>query len=116
MNKKGDISITILVLGVVALCFLTIFSFITFKNNFNDDFSGIGLIETMKAFEEEENFFANSDFSRIGPSGFESGEVMVKNEGEKIVGEVSRGEFNFKITPPFFESTNKTIVRVEYPK
>ena len=38
MNKKADISITLLVLGIVTICFLTIFSFIKTNNDRSDDF------------------------------------------------------------------------------
>jgi len=53
MNKKADISITLLVLGIVAIIFLTIFSFIKENNDRSDGFSGIGLIETMNSVQEE---------------------------------------------------------------
>ena len=57
-NKKADISITILVLGVVALCFLTLLSFANKSNK--ADFAGVGLIETMKSVAEESGFYSKT--------------------------------------------------------
>lgn len=56
MNKKADIPITILVIGVFALCVLTIFSFISNNNDSQKTFAGVGLIETMYSFEKEISF------------------------------------------------------------
>lgn len=56
LNKKGDIPVTILVIGVFAICVLAIFSFIQAADNFNSNFRGVGLIETVNAIEEEIRF------------------------------------------------------------
>ena len=47
MNRKGDIPITILVIGVIAVCILTIFSFMMSKSDIDETFVGAGLIETI---------------------------------------------------------------------
>jgi len=106
MNRKGDISITILVLGVVALCFLTIFSFITFGINFSESFAGVGLIETMEAFDEEKSFFERTDFLRIGGENFEQENLNVSVRDGKLIGEV--------YDEGLFFGEDRRLVRVEY--
>ena len=81
MNRKADISITIFVLGVVALCFLTIFSFILVNNDRSDDFFGIGLIETMNSIDEEIKL---NDFETDYNNQFESGNVKITIENGKV--------------------------------
>ena len=43
-NKRADITIVILVIGVVAVCFLAIFSFYSSDINLKKDFIGIEMI------------------------------------------------------------------------
>jgi|TARA_B100002003_G_scaffold153457_1_gene142242 polynucleotide 5'-kinase involved in rRNA processing len=56
-NKKADIPVTILVIGVFAICSMAIFSFIYSTNNIQKDFVGVGLIETINSIEEEIKFY-----------------------------------------------------------
>ena len=57
-NKKGDVAVTIFVVGVVAVCIFAIFSFISTGNIFKNDFaSGINLIEEAVVVEEQVNFY-----------------------------------------------------------
>jgi len=56
MNKKADITVTILVLGIFIVCTLAIFSFISENNKSNQHLASIGFLETMNAIEEEINF------------------------------------------------------------
>tara|TARA_B100000315_G_scaffold247857_1_gene277129 strand:- start:411 stop:728 length:318 start_codon:yes stop_codon:yes gene_type:complete len=86
MNKKADISITVLVLGVVAVCFLTIFSFINSSNSVDESFLGIGLIETMNSFVIENDFYERTDFEGEYGETFERGKVVVTIIEEKIEG------------------------------
>jgi len=48
-NKKGDVSITILVIGVIAVCALAIFSFINSSFNEAQSFTGVSLMEELNA-------------------------------------------------------------------
>ncbi len=76
-SKKGDIPVTILVVGVIAICFLAIFSFIYTLNQVRDSFYELELIEEFNieieknslnkhSFEKEESFFSPSfDFDWI---------------------------------------------------
>jgi hypothetical protein len=59
MNKRADISIIILVLGVVAVCSLAILSFYSSKISVENDFIGLGIIEKINSFAEEVKFHQN---------------------------------------------------------
>ena len=62
-NKRGDIPITILVMGVLTICIIAIFSFyfsdLSVKNNFNS----ISLIEKASVIKEKISFYRNLGFS-----------------------------------------------------
>ncbi len=103
-NRKADISITILVLGVVAISILTIFSFMGQKNNVSSDFSGIGLIETMNSVQEEIGFVNKQNKFKLDYGNvFERGNVKINIEN----GEVKEGTFT---------KNGKIVVRVVYQK
>jgi hypothetical protein len=101
-KKKADISITILVLGVVALCFLTIMSFAS-KNN-KADLAGVGLIETMKSFAEENAFYSETGFKSEDYKNGKllRGNVEISPQGNDLIGTYKKG--------------GKTLARVEYKK
>ena len=105
-NKKADISIIILVLGVVAISILTIFSFVGFDNEREGDFLGIGLIETMNSIEEEikfvnaENEFKSEDYKN---NVFERKGVKIRNiNSNEVIG--------------IYTKDGKTFVKVIYGK
>lgn len=52
-NKKGDIPTTLLVIGVIALCMLALFIFITSLNKTKGSFEDIGEIEKANMEVEE---------------------------------------------------------------
>lgn len=64
-NKRGDIPITILVIGVVGVCILTIFSFINFSGHTRETFVGPGLIETIYSIQEENNLKNIQSFQEV---------------------------------------------------
>lgn len=45
MNKRGDITVTILVIGIVAVCFFALLTFYISELDTSKNFNGIGLIE-----------------------------------------------------------------------
>jgi hypothetical protein len=57
MNKKGDIPITILVIGVVVVCAFALFSFTASTTRVRNTFVGIGLIEKMNSQIEKNTFY-----------------------------------------------------------
>jgi len=81
-NKKGDIPVTILVLGVVMVCVLAILSFIFFGPNLTKGFAYVGGVEEV-AFDMEQISF----YEKIGLSDLEIREkVEVHNEkGEEFL-------------------------------
>jgi len=62
-NKKGDIPVTILVIGVVAICILAILSFLSSSFNFSHSFAGISEIEEMNSKIDEYYFYKNAGLS-----------------------------------------------------
>jgi len=65
MNKKADIPITILVLGVFVICALAITSFMIFKVEGSRDSLGIELFQEINTDMEKFNFYQNSGFPSI---------------------------------------------------
>ena len=59
-NKRGDIPITILVIGILAICILAIFSFYSSCKSVKDDFSSISAIEKVLIVKEKISFYNES--------------------------------------------------------
>ena len=113
MNKKADISITILVIGIVAVCFLTILSFVKSDNDVDDNFLGIGLIETMNSMEAELNFYEETEFEGDYGNVFERGNVKITTDGKKVL----KGDYTIqKCAFLVFGCENKKMVWIEYTK
>ncbi len=56
MNNKGDIPLTVLVVGIFLVCCIAIFSFIFSTINARNTFVGIGTIEDINAQLEQKAF------------------------------------------------------------
>ncbi|MBI2044062.1 hypothetical protein HYT24_01735 [Candidatus Pacearchaeota archaeon] len=129
-NKKADIPITILVIGIVAICILTISSFWYAKNQQEKDFLGIGLIETMIAVSEETYFYDDTDFDGEYSTIFSSksfsdvdklGYIDIIIGDNQLEGTYSQRTQNVfmgcnKEEFKFFESCPKEVVKVTYLK
>ena len=85
-NKKADISITVLVLGIIAVCFLTILSFVRFDSSHEGKMLGVGLIETINSVASEKNFESGSDFKTDYQNLFVKNNVKVSIEGNVFTG------------------------------
>lgn len=59
MNKRGDIPITILVIGVLAVCGLAILSFFTSNNSVKRSFSVIDTVVESGLIKEKISFYKN---------------------------------------------------------
>jgi len=59
-NKRGDIPITILVIGILAICILAIFSFYSSSKSVEDDFNSISAIEKVLIAKEKISLYSNS--------------------------------------------------------
>ncbi|GAI63275.1 unnamed protein product [marine sediment metagenome] len=62
-NKKADIPVTILVIGVFAICALAIVSFLSSSFNFSHSFTGISEMEEMNSKIDEYYFYKNAGLS-----------------------------------------------------
>jgi len=66
INKRGDIPVTILVIGVILVCAVALFSFISTTINTRNSFTGIGLIGQMNSQIEASNLYASAGFPEAG--------------------------------------------------
>lgn len=126
MNRRADIPITILVLGVVAICGFVLLSFEVMKNKTEENFLGVDLIEEALSIEEEYYLYQN-----LGKS---DGEIQnlfdeynlkfVYREGGNIfdiskIGDTGKAEISpHKITVYYLEKKifrkDKPLFSVEY--
>ena len=60
MDKRGDIPITILVIGVLAICALALFSFYFSDRNVKDDFGSVEAIENILIKKEKISLYNES--------------------------------------------------------
>jgi len=65
MNRRGDLPITILVIGVFAVCTLALFSFVHYSNQVSKTFSGIEVVEEAN-FQIEANNLGVFPITRSG--------------------------------------------------
>lgn len=64
MNKKGDITVTIFVIGVVALCFFALISFYISNSGTSDNFKNLGAIQEVNNKIERGDNPDNTKFNR----------------------------------------------------
>ena len=125
MNKRADISIIILVLGVVAVCSLAIFSFYSSKISVENDFVGLGIIEKINSFAEEVKFYKNSEINenslevmKVFTQGISQDNVIFKGtkeiKDEKEVYSITGNYFVEDCNLWFIGCDNKRMVFVEY--
>jgi len=63
-NKRGDVPITILVIGVLAICAAAILSFSISNQYSKNDFSGLGIVEEAVAIKEKISFYQELGFGK----------------------------------------------------
>jgi hypothetical protein len=66
-NNRGDIPMTILVIGTILVCGIALFSFAISTINMKNSFLGIGLIEQLNS-QIEENLFYGREIGTSAPS------------------------------------------------
>lgn len=118
MNKRADISIVILVIGIIAVCFLAILSFVKLNRDISDNFLGIGLIETMNSVEEEFNLYDEKnefrgDYGNVFEREGFFGKVKININDENVNGVYIAKETGFL---NLFYTEEKTIINVTYKK
>lgn len=69
MNKRGDIPLTILVIGIMLICALAMFSFFSSTTKVRNSFVGIGVIEKMNSQIEKEYLYAKEPGLAVGNYG-----------------------------------------------
>ncbi len=74
-NKKADVPIMILVIGVIAICILAILSFFNSDSSFKSN-TGVEVIEEINADVEEFYFYVNAGFSEEEAAGKIGAEII----------------------------------------
>lgn len=85
MNKRGDLPVTILVIGVLVICTLALISFFHSSSKVGKLFQGIDLIEEANAKIEAGNlntFYIEEKSKKFSPGLDEGGNFWVK---EKLI-------------------------------
>jgi hypothetical protein len=70
-NKRGDVPITLLVLGIFVVCTLAILTFVRSDMQTKTSFSGIGIMEKANLEIEKENlehYYLEKEVKKIVPS------------------------------------------------
>ncbi len=74
MAKRANIPVTILVIGIFAVCTLALLSFIISKVNFREHFVGVGLMEKMNS--QIEDYSVHKDLGRV--------DIKINDKGERV--------------------------------
>ncbi len=98
-NKKGDISITILVIGVVAVCVLAIVSFLISRSGAQKNFTSPAVFENISSQVESFYIYAHSGM----PHQQAAQEIGAKLNGDKLILNAEQGgisvKYSMKINP-----------------
>lgn len=83
MNKRGDIPVTVLVIGVFAVCALALFTFFVADFNTSNSFVGLKIMEEMNSQIDEYLFYKNDGkseelLSQLFPVVVENGVEYIK--------------------------------------
>ncbi len=62
-NKKADVPVTILVIGVIAVCALALLSFLSSSFKLEQSFTGVSAMEELNAKINEYHFYKNMGVS-----------------------------------------------------
>lgn len=113
-NKRGDVPITILVIGIVAICIFAILSFVSSSRKIQENFVGIGLIESIISIEEEIRFDETKQLGKFSePVIFELGKPFQKYV--KIIVDENQIKGNYTTWEKgLLKKKYKTWVSVEY--
>jgi len=82
-NKKGDLPVTILVIGVFAICTLALLSFIHSSHKLDKSFDALKLVEEANAKIESEglnSFYIDKKENRFSPGFDENGKFSFFKE------------------------------------
>lgn len=114
-NKKADVSITILVIGIVAIFTLTISSFLWSNATESRNFAGIGLIETINSVSDEIAFSKNTDFKLDYQNSIDYGNVKISISQDEKGNIIVSGQ-SYRKNSLFNNGDEKLLVNVSYYK
>jgi len=100
MEKKANVPVTILVVGVFVVCTLAIISFVLAKSNTGEDFIGVKLVELVNS--QFEDFLVHKDLSRVDTKKLDDGTRVLYLEQTKTTGFL-------------FWQKERVVFSVEYP-
>lgn len=108
MNRKGDIPITVLVVGVFAVCALALFTFFVADFEMSNSFVGLKIMEEMNSQIDEYLFYKNSGkpegiLNQLFPIIVEDGVEYIK------ISKSSKSTFGF------FGDDEELLFSVRYP-
>jgi hypothetical protein len=83
-NRRGDIPITILVIGVVMVCTIALISFFLASISVRNNFIGIGLVEQLDSQIEENSFSGKTNFLENNAQ-TDLSQIILKAKDENIV-------------------------------
>jgi len=109
-NKKADIPIVILVLGILASCTLIFLLFINNSQKLKDSFVGPGIIETILSYQEEANYDEMI-------SGGKFKEIVEFSENAGMLSSIAKLKINHPdghIQGEVLDLKGKMLVSVEY--
>jgi len=120
-NKRADISVMILVIGIVGVFILAILSFVKISSEISNDFSGIGLIETMNSLNVENNFYEETNFKGDYGNLFEGNKIKIIMKNGNMEGSYFLKKQNWMRSCEgnsfaWHEKCTKVIVRIDYEK
>lgn len=91
LNKKANIPVIILVMGVVILCGLAILSFSISSQNTKKAFSDVFIVEEIKIQKEKLNVY-----EELGETNLVQGEILLKSDVEGKYLEIRKGNVRVK--------------------
>ncbi len=91
LNKKANIPVIILVIGVVILCGLAILSFSISSQNTKKAFSDVFIVEEIKIQKEKLNVYGE-----LGETNLVQGEILLKSDVEGKYLEIRKGNVRVK--------------------
>src|SRR3989344_1969294 len=121
-QKKGDISITLLVLGVFAVCALALLSFYISGTNGKETAARIGIIEKINSLAEEIKFYKNPEIGKNHEEIMDIFDKGIREQDVIFTGIKEGGKYTIKAD--YFErdieffgfglGEKKTLFSVEY--
>ena len=106
-NKKGDISTTILVVGVFAICSLALLSFYFSGIDSKETFSRLEIIKKVNSIADEIKFYKNPEINKNPEEILEI--FQAKTSNENLIYSATGDGNNYKITATLYENKYSLI-------